>query len=113
MQRVYKSSLETLLPYIQKLQEEVEQAPEKRKEFMLYLHECIDILNNVRGNPLPQGVTMQHLDQANKFISQVVQTYSDFLVKKFSSRQRGKAADVPKSSFFVHLVSLCIETYSH
>jgi len=88
MQEKYKKPLDTLLPYIKKVQEKQTNI-EKRDQFMRHLNDCTNILNLKQMSSLPNAVTLELLDRAEKFIHQVITVYSDWMKRSLSQTSHG------------------------
>lgn len=77
MKAKHKPTLQPLLPFIRRLQEG--QPAGKRESFMRHLRDCLNILSLERAQNIPPKLTIEVLDRAEKFISQVVGIYSQYL----------------------------------
>lgn len=74
MQRQYRYNLQKLLPGIKSLAER--QTPDRRDQFLKHVRDCFNILNMARTPVKPPRLTLEVLDRAGKFITQVITVYS-------------------------------------
>lgn len=89
MQSRYKDRLHALLPIMLRMQER--RPPSQQEAFKKSLGRCVAILNQQPSSQIPQGLSKEVLEKAERFIQHVVSVYSKFLREVVQHSNTGQA----------------------